>query len=169
MGEALCFVAGFGFLVLLLVGSLALRASVAIANRLVGPTKPEAPEDEFEEWDWDGELDDERARRTPKAAIPEPGFGKGMMVASTVAVLTALFGVLVALALEAVDADLNHDEEVAVALTVFTLPFSFFGAALVLMPMLPTTFGRAALVSFVYHTIALGTAVAVVVLIVAAR
>lgn len=169
MAGVVCFAAGLGFVILLLVGALILRAAVAVTNRFVGPPAPAAPEDPYADWDWDGDLEDERARRAPERGVPEPGFGKGMMIASTVGVLTALFGVMAAGVLDAVDLDINHDEEVAVAVTVFTLPFSFFAAALVLVPMLPTTFGRAALVSLVYHAIGLGVAVAAVVLVAAVR
>ena len=42
-----------------------------------------------------------------------------------------------------------------VVLALLTLPFAFLGAALLLTAMLPTTFGRAALVSFVYHALVL--------------
>ena len=36
-------------------------------------------------------------------------------------------------------------------LVLFTLPFAFFGSALLLSAMLPTTFSRALLVAFIYH------------------
>lgn len=169
MAGIVCFAAGLGFVIVLLMGSLFLLASVGVCNRLVGPPRPAPAEDPYEDWDWDGEREDERARRTPEKAIPEPGFGKGMMIASTVGMLSALFAVMAAGVLEAVDFDINRDEEVAVAVTVLTLPFSFFAAALVLVPMLPTTFGRAALVSFVYHAAWGGLAVAVVAAVAAVR
>ena len=165
MGGAMCGVGLVAFLTLVLVGAMILRAAVAIANRLTGPPKPDRTEseDRFEDWDWDGELEDERRRRKPEKAIPEPGLGKGMMIASTAGVLTVLFGVLLATALDMlIDDPFDRDETGQVAaLAVFTLPFSYIGTALVLTGMLPTTFSRAALVAFLYHALGLGVLAAV--------
>lgn len=165
MGGAVCGVGLVAFLVLLFVGAFVLRAAVAISNRLTGPPKPDAaePADRFEDWDWDGELEGERRRREPEKAIPEPGVGRGMMIASTAGVLAVLFGVLLALVFEALDDDpFDRDEEARfAALGVLTLPFSFIGTALVLTAMLPTTFPRAALVAFLYHALALAVLAAV--------
>jgi hypothetical protein len=156
---AVCFFGGLGFLVALVVGSVILRAAVALANRIIGPPKPKVETvDRFEDWDWDGELEDAKPRKKGKEkAVPEPGIGKGMMIASTVYVLTAFIGVVLAVFFEAVADDVFDGDEGAqiVLVVLFALPLGFVGMALLLTAMLPTTFSRAALVAFIYHFFAL--------------
>jgi hypothetical protein len=156
---AACLLAGVGFLVALLIGSTVLRAAVSVANRMVGPAKARAERaDPFADWDWDGDLEDEEPRRRGgEKAIPEPGLGKGMMIASTIGVLTAAIGIVLGVFTEATAGELfDGDEETQIALlALFTLPLGYVGATLLLTAMLPTTFGRAAVVAFVYHLFAL--------------
>ncbi|MBN9117643.1 MAG: hypothetical protein J0I06_00475 [Planctomycetes bacterium] len=157
-----CFGLVFGLPVALVVGAVALRAAVSIANRTVGPPKERT--DPFADWDWDGDWEDEKPRRSAEKAIPEPGLGKGMMVSFAVVVLTAFIGAVLGVLAEAVADDLlEGDEGARVALlALFTLPLGFVGAALVFAATLPTTFSRAALVAVVYHFFALVLAAVVV-------
>jgi hypothetical protein len=160
MGGLVCVIGGAGLLGLLMCGALALRAAVAVANRVVGrpePTRPawiDSPEDE-ENWDaWD---EAERPRR-PKKAIPEPTVGRGMAIAFAAAGVTAMLVVMFAGAIGlVVDEffDSVNDDVRAVTLAALGLPLGFAATAALLTPMLPTTFRRAALVSFVYHAIGL--------------
>lgn len=153
LAGAACFLAGVGFLIALLLGSVILRAAVALANRSAGPVKVK-PADLFPDWDWDGEPEDAEPRL--EKAIPEPGLGKGMMIASTIGVLTALLGVVLGILLDDLaEALFGADEAVQlVGLMVLTVPFSFAAATLLLVVMLPAPFWRAALVAFLYHVFA---------------
>ena len=153
LGGIACFGLAVGFFVVLLIGSVILRAAVSIANRSVGPVKAKVV-DPFPDWDWDDELEDE-PRRSGEA-IPEPGLAKGMMITSTIAVLTAFIGVMLRVLTEDLaEAMFGGDDEVVqiIALVVVTTPFSFAGATLLLVAM-PTTFWRSALVAFLYHCFA---------------
>lgn len=149
-------VAGFGlvlgFVVALLIGSVTLRAAVAIANRSIGPLKAKRA-DPFPDWDWDDDPEDEEPRR-PQKAIPEPGLGKGMMIASTLGVVSAFIGVVLAVLGGDMAEAMFDEKEQVVALVAGAVPFSFAGATLLLVAMLPTTFWRAALVAFLYHIFA---------------
>jgi magnesium-transporting ATPase (P-type) len=144
-----------GFVVALLLGSVMLRTAVRIANRSIGPLKAKRA-DSFPDWDWDGDLEDEEPRH-PQKAIPEPGLGKGMMIASTLGVVTVFIGIALAVFADTVAEDLfEGDEDTQIALlAMFTLPLAFVSSTLLLAVMLPTTFWRAALVSFVTHVFAL--------------
>jgi hypothetical protein len=152
---AVCCFGSFGLLVVLVLGSALLRAAVSLANTMIDPRKanPE-PVDPFADWDWDGELEDEKPRRKKKEkAVPEPGMGKGMMIASTLGAATAFVAIVLAIFGSVVAEDLFEDDEPAriFVLVLFTLPFSFIGSALLLAAMLPTTFSRGLLVTFIYY------------------
>src|SRR5688572_16021961 len=71
----------FGLVVGLLIGSVVVRAAVALANRMIGPVKT----DDFGQWDdWDSDEEPAYAksrRRGGEKAIPEPGVATGMLVA----------------------------------------------------------------------------------------
>ena len=152
MGIA-CFAAGIGLLIGMVAGAAVVRAAVALANRLIGPVKPPA-RDPVEDWDWDAEPEEERPRRKSESrAIPEPGVGKGMMIASASNVLTAFVGFVLGAMAEELEPGAMDDGWGALALAVCTLPFGFAALALLLVPMLPTTLLRAAQVSFLYHVI----------------
>lgn len=146
-----CLGVGFVFFLALLAGSAVLRAAVAVANRLVGPPKDRTPEPLYD-WDWDGE-EEAKPRRAGRKVIPEPGFGKGMMIASTIGMATVFVALVLAVFAEVVAEDLFEGAGAArvVVLAVLALPFAFVGASLLLAAMLPTAFRRAALVAFLYH------------------
>lgn len=164
MDGVVCFFAGVGFLAAVLIGALIFLLAVAVVNRFAGPQRPRAEGPVlYEDWDWDDEEEQERPRRRGEKAVPEPGIGKAMMITSTVNVLTVLFGVLVALSLEAVTDDALDRNEIGqvIVLAVLTLPVSCFGATVLFMAMLPTTFLRAAAVAFVHHALSVGLLVIV--------
>jgi hypothetical protein len=157
MGGLVCVIAGAGLLGLLMCGALALRAAVAVANRVVGRPEPKRPAwidspDDEENWDAWHEAD---PPPRPKKAIPEPAVGRGMAITLAAGGVTSLLVAVLVLALEAVFDDPLEPDEGRVAMAVLTLPLSFVGTALLLTAMLPTTFPRAALVSFAYHAIGL--------------
>src|SRR5262249_39768776 len=84
-----------------------------------------------------------------------------MMIASTVGVATLFVGFVLALFAEKLEiGDLDEAETVA-ALALFLVPFGFATMTLLLTAMLPTPFGRAALVSFVSYAVAFLIAVVV--------
>jgi hypothetical protein len=149
-----CILAGLGFLIALLIGAVVVRAAVSISNKLIGSPKRE-PETfgRVEEWEWDDEPEEEHPRRKREKAVPEPGVGKAMMIASTGGVTNAFIVLVIGVFLEALDVD-PIDEDLTIAvLAVVSLPFSFVALTLLLTAMLPTTFWRAALVAFVHYAL----------------
>ncbi len=158
--------AGFGLLascgglvIALLIGSVVVRGAVSIANWLIGPIKT----DDFGQWDdWDS--DDEPAysrnrRRGGKKAIPEPGLGTGMLIAfiTTIVNLAINFGAMVIM-MEAFPGFRRADESARLALAVLLLPVSFLAMTILIRAMLPTTFWRAAAVTFLCYLIVVATA-----------
>jgi hypothetical protein len=153
-----CIFGGIGLLVAMVLGAAFLRAAVSVANRVVREPKADPfadwDDEEWEEWkEWEK---DERSRRRRVKAIPEPGMGKGMLVSAAVGVLTVLAGYILGALVEAVEPGaFRGDGELAVlVVAALALVLGFAGTTLILTAMLPTTFGRAALVAFLYHVIA---------------
>jgi hypothetical protein len=147
-----CVAAGLGLLLGLLIGAALLRAAVSIANRVSGPLKQERF-DPVEDWDWDDEPEDPRPRRTGEKAIPEPAVPKAMMIASTTGVVNVFIGLVLAVFAEALDVGDLDDGPAVVLFVLFLVPLGCAATALLLTVMLPTTFWRAALVSFVQYAL----------------
>lgn len=135
-------------LVVLFVGSALLRASVALANRTIGPVNRDEPIG----WDWDAEEDDEDVLPAGDgAAIPEPGIGPGMRVLflAGVAQIAAVF-VLHFVLDEIVDIRRGIESPPGF---VLCLASGFLLLTLVSAWLLPATFARAALVALYFHLI----------------
>jgi hypothetical protein len=136
-----------GLLVVLFVSALLLRAAAASASRMIGPPEPE---DAFGDWDdWDSD-EPPRRRRRGKASIPEPGLGKGMLIAFASSFATAVAGAVLAVIAEEVFGDAGDEAAHAIALAALAAPAGFAALTLLLAGLLPTTFWRAALVAFLY-------------------
>lgn len=154
-------IGGGALLVVLFVSALLLRAAAATANRIVGPPKEE-DDFEFGDWDdWDSDEPTRRRRRQDKSAIPEPGVGKGMLIALASSFATAVAGAVLAAIAEEVIGDVGDEAANAVVIGALATPAGFAVLTLLLAGLLPTTFGRAALTAFFYYLFAIMIATAV--------
>lgn len=135
----------------LLMGSILLRVSVAVANRFPGKSAP--PPDEFGQWDdWDSDDPGPNARPRNERAVPEPSIATGMLVTFVLGVASAVGYLALAFVLGEVFGFDGPDEgPVLVLLFLFGLPFTGLALTLLLVALVPTTFARAAFVAFVYH------------------
>lgn len=142
-------VAVIGLLIGMVAGAAVLRAAVALANRMIGPVR--TAHVLVDDWDWDAEPEEERPRRTRDArAIPEPSVGKGMAIASAANVLTAFVAFVLGTVAEETGV-LDEEAGGAIVVGLIALLCGSAGFTVLLVPMLPTTFTRAALVAFLYY------------------
>lgn len=151
----------FGVLVVLLVASTLLRAAVALVNRVLGPA---APPDTFGQWDdWDSDEPAPAVRKPSGRVVPEPGLATGMLVAFVAGLVNAVGYAVLAFVADAAFDDAGPPNELAavVLLLLFGLPLSTAAHTVLLVPLLPTTFGRAGLVAAAYHLILVALAVVV--------
>ncbi|HEY1188346.1 MAG TPA: hypothetical protein VGE74_11855 [Gemmata sp.] len=167
--EVLAFLFGcgglfLGFAVALLIGSVILRAAVALANRFLGP--PVQP-DTFGQWDdWDSDEPGPRARKARSRLIPEPSLAIGMLVTFAVGI-AGVFGYAV---LGVITDELfgrgGPDEPLLVLFFIaLGLPVTALALTLTLVLLLPTTFTRAALVAFIHHFVVVAGAVVIAVVV----
>lgn len=156
----------FVLFVVLLVGSALVRAAVSLANRVVGRTEPPDTFGQWDDWDSDDEPAYVKSRRRGRdgRAIPEPGIASGMLITLVSGLIHAGAGAVCAVLAEAVTDDRPGGEEIAavVALALVALVVTFVVHAFLLVLLLPTTFGRAALVGF-FHYLIVGVIALVVV------
>ena len=136
-----------------LVAGALLRLAVTLSNRVAGPApaRTGAPQGGIPEWDWD-DWDDEFAparKRRAAGPIPHPGMVKACAITFVTAVVFALGFVLTGFAVEEIGMRMwRGDTKAAVALV--NLPVAALAMAVQLVLMLPTTFWRAAMVTFVF-------------------
>ncbi|HSQ55876.1 MAG TPA: hypothetical protein VLM40_09020 [Gemmata sp.] len=149
--------------VLLLTGATFFRAAVALANKTIGPVKPNASI----AWDWEAADDDEEFDEINRKlrAIPEPGLGQGVLVMLVVGVVQ----VLIAFVLEGVfgleRARRRGDEEGWVLGHLVGIAIGFAVLTGMTASMLPTTGKRAALVAFFFYLVSIAVIAFVVGLI----
>lgn len=151
----------FTAVIVLVVAGALLRLAVALANKVVGPGKPKARSGGIPEWDWD-DWDDEPGGsdapvRPPRFApvIPEPGtVNATVIVFATAVVFGVAFVVLGVLAEELVGLRMWRDES-KVLIGLLGFPVAAGAMTLLLVWMLPTTFWRAAMVTFLYGVVIL--------------
>jgi hypothetical protein len=138
--------------VLLAIISVVMRFAVVLANKCLGGSAPRY--DDYDDDDWDSyERPARRDRRS--AAIPEPNFLKGMGIAFVAYIVNFIVNVGLALALGVGIAGLARgggvrggaDPGLMILFQVVNLAVSFLVWSGILAAMLPTTFGRAALVT----------------------
>jgi hypothetical protein len=146
-----------GVLLAALVAGSLLRLAVSVSNRVVGPQTPSPGG--IAEWDWD-DWDDEysapaRTRRGSKT-IPEPGLGKCTVIVFVTALGYVLGFVLLMFAAEELLGLRVGREDAQLVVALFALPVGDLALCVLLFSMLPTTFWRAAMVTFVYNLILLG-------------
>lgn len=160
-----CGVGLFGLFVALLIGSVLVRAAVALANRVLRPA--EVPPDTFGQWDdWDSDEPAPKRRKKSARVIPEPSLATGMLVTFLSGLVNPFsIAALAVVAGAQLDDPQGLDELLPFALVALLLPVGFALFTLLLRLLLPTTFWRAALVAF-FHTlivvvVALGAGAAV--------
>jgi len=128
------------------VASAVLRGGVALANRAIGTEKVET----VIGWDWDSEEEDAVIPlETNKPAIPEPGFGKAIVIVFLAALVNTVIAFLLSVRL---DGPLNlEDWPVQIAAYLVGFAGGFVVLMGILAAMLPASPKRAALVTlFVY-------------------
>jgi hypothetical protein len=148
-------------LVLVAASSL-LRVSVAVANKLVAPgrvVERVGSVGQIPEWDWD-DWDDEfgavpRSRRHREPAIPYPGIGLGALITFFTAAVFGFGFIVTGFAAEEIGFRMWR-EETKLGVGILNLPLAAVGQMVSLIVLLPTTFWRAAMVTFVYGLIILG-------------
>jgi hypothetical protein len=150
---AICICVGAGALVLIAAGLL--RLAIYATNRMVAPGQVKAQAGGIPEWDWDdwdneGAVEDELDRPWRRGpAVPEASTLKCMGIAFLTALTFGLGFVLMGFAAEDLGYQMRRDETKLVVV-VFNLPIAWLALSALLAGLLPTRFGRAALVAFIY-------------------
>lgn len=159
--EFLC--AAFAFVAILAAGAVVLRSAVGLANRMIGPTKVDAPIG----WDWDEEEDDEPVELDQEsAAIPTPSLGAGMLVMLLAGLVHLVigFGLRFVLTIEG-GRDRSDDWLISAASHLIGLGAGFVVLLGLLSSLLPTTPRRAALAVLIFYLLLLAIALMVSALI----
>jgi hypothetical protein len=132
--------------VVLLIGAVVLRTSIALANRRLGPDT----EDEylpFDENDWaDYPIPGERRHSTSRIPMPSVAAGIGMLLCIVVVNLIVGAGIQMAL------------DDTTVSARIVTLPVGFVLTSGLLAAMLPTGFRRGCLIAGYFSAICIGIA-----------
>jgi hypothetical protein len=155
---------GIPVLAVLLVGGVVIfRAAVTLSNNFLGASPSELLDPNDEELDeWIGYRQVQRKIQ----AIPEPGFGMGMLCVLLQSVVGFLSGLLMRLlfGVAPFDDDGFATDDMMLVSHVLGLVLSFPLSAWILTSVLPTTFGRACLVLLSNYIILIAIIVGVVVL-----
>jgi hypothetical protein len=145
----------------LLIGSVILRSAIGFANKRVGPADDAMVESRDED-DW-ADYPIPGARTEPRAQIPVPSVGGGMLMVLCIVVVNFIVGAAINLVLGEGFAPgprrgggLLVNSEILARLVTF--PAGFLVMAGLLAAMLPTTFRRGCLVAFFCVLICLGIA-----------
>lgn len=159
-----------GLGIYILIGALVLRAACWIANKCLPQPRAAYYDDEDEE-DYDDRDDDyddrpvrRRRSRGPTTAIPEPNFGRACGIMGLNVLIQIGIGFAIGLVLGG--GGMRRGDGVG-ALQALNLLISFFVTAALCTSMLPTTFGRACLVSLFNFLIWLLIGIVVVIALVA--
>lgn len=144
-----------GTIGMLLIVAILIRGAVVAANKCIGPSDRPQYLDEEDEEDWDAY--DQPARRG-RSAIPVPGVGKGMIIALIVFVVVFVFGIIITFVDEEIrgggrPGGLNLEVELLCG--CFGLIAGFLICTAIFAILLPTSFGRACLVTLFICLIAL--------------
>lgn len=137
------------------IGAVILRAAISLANKMLGPKSQELIERSsssspsgFSSSDPFAAPQTQTVVKTA-GAVPEPDFGKALLVALVTMVCNFVVSFMVGLATGFVLAGTEIRDQAAITFIaqLASLPFSFLTIAAVRTFMLPTTFGRGALVT----------------------
>ena len=128
LGGALCVLA-IGVLVGTVIGAVFLRAAIALFNKIVGASGPP-----------DG--------------VPEPLFGRAMGITFVTSIVNAVAGFLIGLVVGAgAQATEAGKQSATITANLISTPLSLLIMAGMLTAMLPTSFGKAILVTLLYLVI----------------
>jgi hypothetical protein len=181
----------FGILIGTVIGAVILRAAIALYNKMAGASSPprgRRPEarpaaregDEGimagkappQAGDTDEDLEeeelaawDDRYRRM-SAGVPEPTFSRAMGITFVTALVQAIAGFSVGFATQGAAAAGGQGQGLGpqILAMLISLPMGFLIMAAMLTAMLPTTFGRACIVTLLTYVIAVAIYVVVIVL-----
>jgi len=142
-----------GGFIALLIGAVILRGAVSIANMCLGDQRA-ASYDDGDGWGDEDDDDDDAPRRRsrkrrPTKAIPEPGVGQAMLIIFVLLIVSGVVRYAMGEMMGAVAVNVRGFQDIAVLLLVIFM-VQFFIMSTMLSVMLPTTFGRACLVSIFY-------------------
>ena len=146
----------FAIALVLFVGSMLLRASVAIANRWQGrssKSKHEFVEEDLDEWIGYRKF----KQPTQGKGIPEPGVLKGMLCVLVLSISGFLYGLIIwVIFLDSPQVLNRSSDEIARIVTHFVgLVLGFPFSAWLLAKLLPTRFGSACLALLVNYILLL--------------
>ncbi|MFO0823504.1 MAG: hypothetical protein U0792_10370 [Gemmataceae bacterium] len=172
----------------LMIGAAILRGAVSLANACLGPDRSKTSyyDDEFTDYERRYERPSRRYQETNTGGlIPEPGLGYGMVIVLVNAFAQFAVGVVMAIGLMAVaggagggqgfgagkrgfgDGDGGNDA-MALMMNLLSIPVGFIVTSGVLTMMLPTSFGRACLVTLFQYLIMIAIGVVIFVVLLAA-
>lgn len=155
-----------GLGIYILIGALVIRAACWIANKCLPQPQPRYDDDDFDDRD-DDEFDDRPRRRRsrgPTTAIPEPNFGRACGIMALNVLIQIGIGFAIGIVLGG--AGFRGGDGIG-AMQVMNVLIHFFVVAALCSGMLPTTFGKACLVSLFNFLIWLLIGIIVVVALVA--
>jgi hypothetical protein len=134
--------------VLLVISSAIMRFAVTLANKCLGPANPKPYDDEWEEWE---EYDRKSRGRKNNALIPEPSITRGMGIAFVASVVNFIasfaIGLVFGAGMRGMGGRGGPDTVLFILVQGMSLVASFLIWAGILTAMLPTSFGRASLVT----------------------
>jgi ABC-type antimicrobial peptide transport system permease subunit len=157
-----------GLGIYILIGALVLRAACWISNKCLPQPQPRYDDDDdYDDRDRDDDYDDRPVRRrrgrAPLTAIPEPNFGKACGIVAVNVLIQMAIGFVLGMMMGA--GGLRGGG--IGAAQVLNVVIGFFITAMLCTAMLPTTFGKACLVSLFNFLIWLLIGVIVVVALIA--
>lgn len=162
----LCGIAVF-FVILLMIISVIMRFAVSLANKCLGSSSRSRSYDD----DWDDDWDAPRYRRgRPGGAIPEPTFGKGMLIAFVAylinAVVSFAIGIVFGVGIQGMGAGGMRGGAAPAMMLLAQFISAVVGFLIwsgILTAMLPTSFGRGALVTL--FMLIIGTVIAIIIVV----
>jgi hypothetical protein len=174
----------------LMIGAAILRGAVSLANACLGPDRSKTSSYDDEYTDYEGRYDrpSRRYRETNSGGlIPEPGLGYGMVIVLVNAFAQFAIGMVMAIGLMAVAGGAGGgggqgfgagkrgfgdggggNDALELMMNLLSIPVGFIVTSGVLTMMLPTSFGRACLVTLFQYLIIIAIGVVVVVVLFAA-
>lgn len=157
----------FVFIIVLMIVSVIMRFAVVLANKCFGGSASSTYSDDWD--DWDDAPRSYRGRRQ-NALIPEPSFGKGMGIAFVAYIVNFVVNFAIGIAFGVGMQGMARggmrggaDPALFILVQGMSMVVSFLIWSGILTAMLPTSFGRAALVTLFMALI--GIAITVIILV----
>lgn len=142
----------------LLIGAAILRGAISLANMCIGGESYESRSS----YD-DDDLDYRPRRSASSSKVPEPSLGQAMMIILVTAIVNAVVGFGVGIVVGVAGAGANMDQQsIQIIAQLIGLPVGFLIMSGMLTALLPTSFGRACLVTLFYYLICIAIGIAIV-------